>query len=93
MNNFSLKRNATALLAIVMFGTTLAARAFAAEQGSNAVHAGGGLHMDSGFHGQVVDRVPSLPPPIFNPANPYTVPQSLETPVSPASPGSVFGHD
>jgi hypothetical protein len=37
------------------------------------------------------DRVPSMPAPIFNPSSPYTVPQARETPVSPASPGSIFG--
>ena len=95
MDNFSLRRNAMVLLAIVMFETTLAAHAFAAEHDNNAVHAGGGLqgHMESGFHGQISDRAPSMPPPVFNPSNPYTVPQSPETPISPASPGSVFGHD
>ena len=36
------------------------------------------------------DRAPVMPPPVFNPSNPYAVPQSRETPVSPASPGSVF---
>jgi hypothetical protein len=38
-----------------------------------------------------LNRVPSMPPPAFNPSSPYTVPQSPEAPVSPASPGSVFG--
>jgi hypothetical protein len=39
----------------------------------------------------LLNRAPSMPPPAFNPSSPYTVPQSRETPVSPASPGSVFG--
>jgi hypothetical protein len=39
----------------------------------------------------LLDSVPSTPAPNFNPSTPYTVPQSSETPVSPASPGSVFG--
>src|SRR5271154_425390 len=39
----------------------------------------------------LLDRVPSMPPPTFNPSSPYTVPFSRETPVSPASPGSIFG--
>ena len=38
-----------------------------------------------------LDRAPSMPPPAFNPSSPYTVPQSRESPVSPASPGSLFG--
>jgi hypothetical protein len=96
MENFSVTRNATVVLAIVMFETAVATHALVAEHGSNGVHAGGGLqgggHMDSGFHGQIFDRAPSMPLPAFNPSNPYTVPQSPEAPVSPASPGSVFGH-
>jgi hypothetical protein len=44
-----------------------------------------------GFGGPTFYRAPSLPPPVFNQANPYTVPQSPETPVSPAGPGSIFG--
>jgi hypothetical protein len=36
-----------------------------------------------GFGGPTFYRAPSLPPPVFNQANPYTVPQSPETPVSP----------
>jgi hypothetical protein len=39
----------------------------------------------------LLDSAPSMPAPNFNPSTPYTVPQSRETPVSPASPGSVFG--
>jgi|ERR1700687_5602126 hypothetical protein len=39
----------------------------------------------------LLDRAPSMPPPAFNPSSPYTVPQSRESPVSPASPGSLFG--
>jgi hypothetical protein len=39
-----------------------------------------------------VPLIASVPmtPPIFNPSTPYTVTQSPEVPVSPASPGSVF---
>ena len=39
----------------------------------------------------LVNPAPSMPPPSFNPSSPYTVPFSRETPVSPASPGSIFG--
>jgi hypothetical protein len=95
MENFSVTRNAMVLLAVVMFQMAVATRGLAAEHGSNGVHASGGLqsgHMDSGFHGPMIDRAPSMPPPVFNPSNPYTVPQSPEAPVSPASPGSVFEH-
>jgi hypothetical protein len=34
----------------------------------------------------------NMPAPVFNPSEPYTVPETRETPVSPASPGSVFGN-
>ena len=60
-----------------------------------AGHGGGGFgggQMGGGFRGPLLERVPSMPPPIFNPSSPYTVPASPETPVSPASPGSVFGN-
>ena len=62
-----------------------------------AGHGGGGGggfrggHMGGGFRGPLLESVPSMPPPVFNPSSPYTVPASPETPVSPASPGSVFG--
>ena len=39
----------------------------------------------------LLDRVPTMPPPTFNPSSSYTVAPSREAPVSPASPGSVFG--
>jgi hypothetical protein len=39
----------------------------------------------------LVNPTPSMPPPTFNQSSPYTVPFSRETPVSPASPGSIFG--
>jgi hypothetical protein len=39
----------------------------------------------------LVNPAPSMPPPTFNPSSSYTVAPSRETPVSPASPGSVFG--
>jgi hypothetical protein len=39
----------------------------------------------------LLNSVPPAPAPIFNPSIPYTVPQTPEMPVSPASPGSIFG--
>jgi len=63
---------------------------------TDALAAGGGRfgggHMGGGFRGPLLESVPSLPAPIFNQSTPYTVPSSRETPVSPASPGSVFGN-
>jgi hypothetical protein len=88
-------RNAMILLAIVGLGTMAATHALAAQSGSNGVHFGGGLQSNragGAFQGQVIERVPAMPPPTFNPSTPYTVPQSPEVPVSPASPGSVFGN-
>jgi|HubBroStandDraft_6_1064221.scaffolds.fasta_scaffold1110464_1 hypothetical protein len=43
------------------------------------------------FAPPLVNPAPSMPPPTFNPSSSYTVAPSRETPVSPASPGSVFG--
>jgi hypothetical protein len=40
--------------------------------------------------GMPLISVPSSPAPQFNPSSPYTVTPQGETPVSPASPGSVF---
>jgi hypothetical protein len=88
-------RNAMILLAIVMLGTAVATHAFAAGR------MGGGLGLDSGFRGghishgfqpPILDDTPTMPAPTFNPSDPYTAPQSPEIPVSPASPGSVFGN-
>jgi hypothetical protein len=89
-------RNAMVLLAIIALGTAMATHAHAAEGIGNA--SGGfhgthmpGSHMHGGFGGPFLDGAPSMPAPTFNPSDPYTVPQSPEMPVSPASPGSVFG--
>jgi hypothetical protein len=40
---------------------------------------------------QYVNPPPPPPPPTFNPATPYTVPQSPETPVSPGLPSAAPG--
>ena len=94
------KRHALILLAIVMLGTAMATHAFAAGGMGGRMGGGmgdglglGGGHMSGGFHGSIIDQAPSMPAPTFNPSGPYTVPQSPETPVSPASTGSVFGND
>jgi hypothetical protein len=88
-------RNAI-LLAIIALGTAMATHAHAAEGIGNA--SGGfhgthmlGSHMQDGSGGPILNGAPSMPAPIFNPSDPYTVPQSPEMPVSPASPGSIFG--
>jgi hypothetical protein len=90
----TIARQTMILLTAVKLGTAVATDAPTAGFGSGGgSHGGGGFgarHMGRGFHEQLPDRVP-MPPPVFNPSSPYTVPQSRETPVSPASPGSVFG--
>jgi hypothetical protein len=43
-----------------------------------------------GHFGMPLIGAPSNPVPQFNPSSPYTVTAPGETPVSPASPGSVF---
>jgi hypothetical protein len=82
-------RNATILLAVAMLATAMATHAFAAGRAGGGF---GGGHTQDGFHGNLIDPVPSTPAPTFNPSNPYTVPQSPENPVSPASPESIFGN-
>lgn len=90
-------RNAMVLLAIIAFGTAMATHAHAAKgignagSGFHSTHMPGS-HIQGGFGGPILDGAPSMPAPTFNPSDPYTVPQSPEMPVSPASPGSIFGN-
>jgi hypothetical protein len=74
--------------------TAVATDALAAGHGGGGLgggaHSGG--HMGGRFRGPLVDSVPATPGPTFNSSAPYTVPQARETPVSPGSPGSVFGN-
>jgi hypothetical protein len=78
--------------AALLVGTmAVATDALAAGHGGGGGGFGGG-HMGGGFRGPLLESVPSMPPPAFNPSSPCTVPPSPETPVSPASPGSVFGN-
>jgi hypothetical protein len=85
-------RNAMILLALTMFASAMSTHAFAAGRGFGGGGGFHGGHMRSGFHGSIIDTVPSMPAPKFNRSDPYTVHQSPETPVSPASPGSIFGN-
>ena len=60
-----------------------------------AVSSSGGLgHAGGSFHPPVFAPPPvyNNPAPVFNPSESYTIPEPRETPVSPASPGSVFGN-
>jgi hypothetical protein len=74
---------------IVVLTSTIAVLAL----GSQAFAVGRDL---GGFHSSAFVSAPppvfNNPAPVFNPWEPYTVPESRETPVSPASPGSVFGN-
>lgn len=83
------------LLAAIALSTAVVTHALAAGRGGGGHGSGGGFgggHIGGGFRGPVLDRVPSMPSPVFNSSSPYTLPQSRETPVSPASPGSIFGN-
>jgi hypothetical protein len=84
--------NKLILLAIIAISTTVATGALAAGRVDGGGHSGGfgAAHLGE-YRGPLVDRAPSTQPH-FNPSSPYTVPQPRETPVSPASPGSVFGN-
>jgi hypothetical protein len=72
---------------------------------SQAFARGGGLGLNgsfcgaraaSGFHSSGFVSAPppvfNTPAPVFNSSESYTLPESRETPVSPASLGSVFGN-
>ena len=78
--------------AALLVGMMAVADALAAGHGGGGGGGFGGGHMGGGFRGPLLESVPSIPPPIFNPSTPYTVPASPETPVSPASRGSSFGN-
>jgi hypothetical protein len=83
-----MKRNLTVLAIAALLIGTLATDA-SARGGFGGGHVGGGFH---GIHGGPYMGGVISTPPIFNPSSGYTVPPSPETPVSPASPGSVFGN-
>jgi hypothetical protein len=84
----SIAHNTMMLLAAMTFSIAVATDGLAAGRGGR----GGGGHIGGGFRGPLLNSVPSMPPPIFNPSSSYTVPPSREAPVSPASPGSIFGN-
>jgi hypothetical protein len=86
--------NTLIVLAAVAFSTAIVTDAAAAGFGSGGGHGSGefrGGYVGHGFRGPLV-RVPSMPAPTFNPSSPYTLPEGRESPVSPASPGSIFGN-
>jgi hypothetical protein len=75
---------------VAFFGAGVAIEQAHAQGTNTAPHAQGRNPMPSALS-PLLDRAPAMPPPAFNPSSPYTVPQTRQTPVSPASPGSVFG--
>jgi hypothetical protein len=75
---------------VTFFGAAIAID-HACAQGINATSRAQGRNPSPSASSPLLDRAPLMPPPAFNPSNPYTVPQLREAPVSPASPGSVFG--
>ena len=80
--------------AIAVLGLT--SQAFARAGGLGLNGGFGGVRAASGFHSSAFVSAPppvfNSPAPVFNPSESYTLPESRETPVSPASPGSVFGN-
>jgi len=88
----SIGRAALITLAAIAFSTAAATGASAARRGGEGVTAAAGEGHFRGGYVPMQEGVPQAPPPVFNPSLPYTVPAPGETPVSPASPGSVFGN-
>ena len=92
MKIVSFARNAMVLFTLLMFETALPPFAMAAERGPAGMPSGAGIQSNHfGGLDRPLDRIPALPPPVFNQSTPYTAPQSPERSVSPGSPGSVFG--
>jgi hypothetical protein len=80
-----------ALAACVAFFGAFVATEYARAAGTNPVARIQDTNPAPSAPSPLVNPAPSMPPPTFNPSGPYTVPFSRETPVSPASPGSIFG--
>jgi hypothetical protein len=76
-----MKRNVVAMAVAALLAGTVATNALAAGHGGG--HAGGR------FGEPLIGSAP-MTSPIYNPSTPYTVSQSPEVHVSPASPGSLF---
>jgi hypothetical protein len=80
--------------AIAVLGLT--SQAFARGGGLGLNGGFGGARAASGFHSSGFVSAPppvfNTPAPVFNSSESYTLPESRETPVSPASLGSVFGN-
>ena len=79
-----MKRNLVVLPAAALLAGMVGTDALAAGHGGFA-----GGHVGGRFGAPLIGSAP-MTSPIYNPSTPYTVTQSPEVPVSPASPGSVF---
>jgi hypothetical protein len=77
-------------LVTLMMSVPISAAEVLAAGSSGAAWAHARVHR--GMTAPLFNQAPSMPPPVFNPSTPYTVPATPEVPVSPASPGSVFGN-
>ena len=83
-----MKRSLVALAAAALLAGAVATNALAAGHGGfGGGHLGGHMGMRSG-EPLIGNEIATSP--IYNPSSPYTVTQSPEVGVSPASPGSLF---
>jgi hypothetical protein len=81
-----------ASLALLLVAVSGASNAFAAGGHGDGMGGGhGGGHFGGGFRSGFVNQEIPMQAPVFNPSEHYAVTQSPEAPVSPGSPGSVFG--
>lgn len=88
----SIGRTAIITLAAITLSTAVATGDPAVGRGGESGTGGAGEGEFRGGYVPLQESVPQTPPPVFNPSSPYTVPAPGETPVSPASRGSVFGN-
>jgi len=91
----SFPHKALVVLATIALSMAVVTDATARLGGDGSGHGGagfGGGHISRAFRGPLPENAPSMPSPVFNPSEPYTLPESPEVPVSPASPGSIFGN-
>jgi hypothetical protein len=79
-----MKRNLVVLAAAALLAGMVGTDALAAGHGGFT-----GSHVGGRFGAPLIGSAP-MTSPIYNPSTPYTVIQSPEVPVWPASPGSVF---
>jgi len=94
MTQRSITRNTMMLLTAIMLITAVATDATAAERDGG----GGGMgefrggHLDGGFSPPLLNSVPEMPPRGLYSIHSLHCPCPERDPVSPASPGSIFGN-